>query len=117
MICARFIWCSMGRCVSQQRDIERHRFQFARGEAQPLCANDIAKDAEVLVMALKSLSAKVTRFFKLLEGMDDPIGDHISFLERRIDTLECDLRSLRRDQQPNFGSGVPERIKLRTGDW
>jgi len=46
-------------------------------------------------MALKSLSAKVARFFKLLEGMDDPIGDHISFLERRIDTLECDLHRLR----------------------
>jgi hypothetical protein len=106
----------MERYVSQQRDIERHRFQFARGEAQPPCANDRAKDAEVLVMALKGLSAKVTAFFKLLEGMDDPIGNHISFLERRIDTLECDLHRLRRDQQPNFGSGAPERIKLRTGN-
>ena len=67
--------------------------------------------------ALKSLSAKVMRFFKVLEGMDDSIGSHISYLERRIDTLERDLHRLRRDQQPNFGSGAPERTNLRTGNW
>ena len=68
-------------------------------------------------MALKSLSAKVARFFKLLEGMDDPIGSHISFLERRIDTLECDLHHLRTDQEINFGSGAPEGIKMRIRNW
>ena len=60
-------------------------------------------------MALKSVSAKVTRLFKLLEGMDDPIGSHISFLEGRIDKLEWDLHRLRTDQQPNFGSGAPDK--------
>jgi len=62
-------------------------------------------------MALKSLSAKVTLLFKILEGMDDPIGSHISFLERRINTLECGLHHLRTDQETNFGSGAPEGTK------
>jgi hypothetical protein len=37
---------------------------------------------------------KIAQIAKMLEDMDDPTGDYILSLEKRIDKLEGDLRQL-----------------------
>jgi hypothetical protein len=44
--------------------------------------------------ALKRLWTKTARFAEALEGMDDPTGDYILSLGKRIDQLERDLSQL-----------------------
>lgn len=41
---------------------------------------------------------KIERFLEALHGMDDPGGEYLSFLSRRIDKLELELAELKRHQ-------------------
>ena len=45
---------------------------------------------------LKRLWTKIARFAEALEGMDDPIGDAMFSLGKRVDKLERDLARLER---------------------
>jgi polyhydroxyalkanoate synthesis regulator phasin len=40
------------------------------------------------------LWTKIAQIAKMLEGMDDPTGDYMLSLEKRVDKLERDLRQL-----------------------
>ena len=40
---------------------------------------------------LERLWTKTARIAKFLEGWDDPTGDYIYFLEKRVDKVERDL--------------------------
>ena len=44
----------------------------------------------------KRLWTKIVRFFEALEGMDDPMGDYIFSLARRVEKLERDLDHLKK---------------------
>jgi hypothetical protein len=45
---------------------------------------------------LKRLWTKIARFAEALDGMDDPSGDYIFFLGKRVDKLERDVEHLER---------------------
>jgi hypothetical protein len=45
-------------------------------------------------MTGSQLWTKIAQIAKRLEGMDDPTGDYIFALEKRVDKLERDLRQL-----------------------
>lgn len=45
---------------------------------------------------LKSLWTRIVRFFEILEGADDPIGDYILAVGKRVEKLERDLDHLKR---------------------
>jgi hypothetical protein len=55
---------------------------------------------------LKRLWAKIARFAEALEGMDDPTGDYIFSLGKRVAKLERDLEHLER--QLHSSAGAPE---------
>ncbi len=42
---------------------------------------------------LKQFWTKIIGIVEALEGMDDPTGDYMSSLEKRVDRLERDLKS------------------------
>ena len=44
--------------------------------------------------SLNRFWASTMRFFKSLEGMDDPVGDYIFSLGKRVDKLERDQSRL-----------------------
>ena len=46
--------------------------------------------------ALKHLWTKILRFFEAMEGMDDPVGDYMFAVGKRVEKLERDLDRLRR---------------------
>jgi hypothetical protein len=59
--------------------------------------------------ALKRLWTKTARFAEALEGMDDPTGDYILSLGKRIDQLERDLSQLESQLHSRAdGSGVQQ---------
>ena len=45
---------------------------------------------------LKRLWTKIARFAEALEGMDDPTGDYMFSLGKRVDKLERDVEHLER---------------------
>jgi len=47
---------------------------------------------------------KVARFFEALEGMDDPMGEYLFSLGRRVDKLEHDMDILQK-QMPSRAGG------------
>jgi hypothetical protein len=53
----------------------------------------------------KRLWTKIAQIAKILEDMDDPTGDYMFSLEKRIDKLEGDLRQLK-GQLPLQPGGV-----------
>ena len=55
--------------------------------------------------ALKRLWTKISRFAEALEGMDDPIGDYMFSLGKRVDKLERDLAHLERQLHSRSGGG------------
>jgi len=58
---------------------------------------------------LKRLWTKIARFFEALEGMDDPIGDYMFSLGKRVEKLERDLEHLQRQLQSRPGvSAIPD---------
>jgi hypothetical protein len=54
---------------------------------------------------LKRLWTKIARFAEALDGMDDPSGDYIFFLGKRVDKLERDVEHLERQLRSNAGGG------------
>jgi len=57
----------------------------------------------------KRLWTKIVRFFEALEGMDDPMGDYIFSLARRVEKLERDLDHLKK----NYCIRAPTAARLR----
>ena len=58
---------------------------------------------------LKRIWAKIAWFAEVLEGMDDPKGEYILFLGKRIDKLERDLEHLKRQLHSSPGdSGIQQ---------
>jgi hypothetical protein len=56
---------------------------------------------------LKRLWTKIALFTEAMEGMDDPTGDYIFSLGRRVDKLERDLEHLERQLHSGpGGSGI-----------
>ena len=49
---------------------------------------------------LEGLWTKIARFAKALEGIDDPAGDYMFSLGKRVDKLERDLAHLERQLHP-----------------
>ena len=59
--------------------------------------------------ALERLWAKIARFAEALEGIDDPIGDCMFSLGRRVDELERDLAHLERQLHSRASSdAIPD---------
>jgi hypothetical protein len=58
---------------------------------------------------LKRLWTKIARFAEAMEGVDDPTGDYILSLGKRVDKLERDVEHLERQPHSNAGGG---RIQL-----
>jgi hypothetical protein len=55
--------------------------------------------------ALKRLWTKIARFAEALEGIDDPIGDYMFSLGKRVEKLERDLEHLERHLHSRPGGG------------
>ena len=47
---------------------------------------------------LKRIWIRIVRLLKTLEGMDDPIGDYIFAVGRRVEQLERDLGHLKKQR-------------------
>ena len=54
---------------------------------------------------LNRLWTTIARFAEAMEDMDDPTGDYIFSLEKRVDKLERDLEHLEGRLQSNAGGG------------
>jgi hypothetical protein len=66
-------------------------------------------NAKANMSASKRLWTKVVRFAEALEGIDDPMGDYILSLGKRVEKLERDVERLKR--QPHSrpeGSGIQQ---------
>jgi hypothetical protein len=58
---------------------------------------------------LKRLRTEIARLAEALEGMDDPVGDYMFSLGKRVDNLERDLSHLESQLHPRAGSdAVPD---------
>jgi phosphate uptake regulator len=51
----------------------------------------------------KRLWTKLARFAEALEGLDDPTGDYILSLRKRVDKLERDVEHLERQLHSSAG--------------
>jgi hypothetical protein len=51
-------------------------------------------NAEANMSGLKRLWTRIVGIFEALEGMDDPTGDYMLSLGKRVDKLERDLEHL-----------------------
>jgi hypothetical protein len=70
--------------------------------------------AEANMSALKRLWTKIARFAEALDGIDDPTGDYIFSLGKRVDKLERDVEHLERQLHPRAGgSAVPDHADSR----
>jgi hypothetical protein len=59
--------------------------------------------------ALERLWTKIARFAETLEGIDDPIGDYVFSLGKRVDKLERNLAHLERQLRSRAGGDpVPD---------
>jgi hypothetical protein len=54
---------------------------------------------------LKRLWTRIARIAEVLEGMDDPTGDYMFSLGKRVDKLERDVEHLERQHHSNAGGG------------
>jgi hypothetical protein len=54
----------------------------------------MSPSAEADMNILKRLWTRIVRLAQALEGMDDPIGDYMFSLGKRVDKLERDLARL-----------------------
>lgn len=55
--------------------------------------------------AMKRLWTKIARFAEALDGADDPVGDYILSLGKRVDKLERDLSQLESQLLSRAGGG------------
>jgi hypothetical protein len=56
---------------------------------------------------LERLMTRIARFAEAVEGLDDPTGDYIFSLVKRIDKLERDVEHLEKQLHSNAGgSGI-----------
>ena len=53
------------------------------------------------------LWVKIARFLEALEGMDDPMENHLFSLEKRIEKIEHDLDCLEAQQRLRSGGALP----------
>lgn len=60
---------------------------------------------EANMSALKRLWTKIVSVAKALDGIDDPVGDYILSLGKRIDKLEREMEQLERQQHSSAGGG------------
>jgi polyhydroxyalkanoate synthesis regulator phasin len=51
-------------------------------------------NVEANMSGSRRLWTKIAQIAKMLEGMDDPTGDYMLSLEKRVDKLERDLKQL-----------------------
>jgi hypothetical protein len=58
----------------------------------------MSPNAEIKMSVLKRVWTKVVRFAGSLEGIDDPIGDYMFSLGKRVDELERDAKHLEKQQ-------------------
>jgi hypothetical protein len=64
---------------------------------------------------LERLWTKIARFAEAMEGVDDPTGDYIFSLGKRVDKLERDLEHLERQLHSRPGdSGIRQEIIAQT---
>jgi hypothetical protein len=54
----------------------------------------MSSNAESNMSGLKRVWTRIVRIFEALEGMDDPTGDYMLSLGKRVDKLERDLERL-----------------------
>lgn len=57
---------------------------------------------------LKRLWTKIARFAEALEGLDDPTGDSILSLRKRVDKLERDVEHLERQLHSSAGGELQQ---------
>ena len=50
---------------------------------------------------LKHIWTSILRFFEAMEGMDDPVGNYLFAVGKRVEKLEHDLDQLRRQADPS----------------
>lgn len=55
---------------------------------------------------LKHLWTKITQFAEVLEGIDDPKGDYILSLGKRVDRLERHVENIEGQLHSRPGSGI-----------
>lgn len=55
---------------------------------------------------VKRLWTRMRPILETLEGMDDPMGDYIISLRKRIEKRECDLDGLKRQLDSLSGAGA-----------
>jgi hypothetical protein len=65
----------------------------------------MSPNAEANMSVLKRLWTKIARFAEALEGMDDPTGDYMFSLGKRVDKLERDVEHLERQLPSRPGGG------------
>jgi hypothetical protein len=68
----------------------------------------MASKSEASMSALKRFWAGIARFAKALEGIDDPGGQYMVALERRIDELECDVKHLEKQLRSLASGGIQQ---------
>ena len=57
---------------------------------------------------LKRLWTHIVRFAKALEGIDDPVGDYMFALGRRVEKLEREVEHLERQLHSRPGGGIQQ---------
>lgn len=69
----------------------------------------MSSNVETKMSRLNRLWTSIARYVKALEGMDDPVGDYMFSLGKRVDKLERDLSHLESQLHPRAGSdAVPD---------
>ena len=58
--------------------------------------------------ALKRLWTKIMRFAEALDGIDDPVGDYILSLRKRVDKLEREAEQLKAQLHSSAGGGIQQ---------
>jgi hypothetical protein len=65
----------------------------------------MSPNTEANMNGLKRLWTKIAHFTEMLEGMDDPKGDYILSLGKRVDRLERDVEDLEAQLHSRPGGG------------
>ena len=69
----------------------------------------MSPNAKIIMSASKQLWTKIARFAEALEGIDDPMGDYILSLGKRIEKLEHAVEHLERQLHPRPSGGEIQR--------